>query len=822
MAAKAKSKALKKYQEMRDFTQTAEPSGRERVKAGHSFVVQKHAASHLHYDFRLEMDGVLRSWALAKGPSVDPAVKRLAMQTEDHPLAYGSFEGIIPKGQYGGGTVMLWDRGAWESIGDENETYKAGRMKFRLHGDKMNGQWALVRMKPKPKERNPAWLLIKDKDEHAMPGDADALLANEVSVKTGRDLAQIAKKSAPKSAQKKSPQPPVFIEPQLTTRVDAAPAGDGWLHEIKFDGYRLHARISAGKVNLLTRRGQDWTEKFEPLLADFRKLDVDNAYLDGEAVVLDAKGLSDFSGLQNFFTTGKGRLVYYAFDLLFLNGEDLRRLPLLERKKRLHDLLEKSRVIYSDHQLGSGPSFFKAAANMGVEGIISKQADAAYESGRGRSWLKVKRVERQEFVIGGYMVSTVSKSSIGALLMGEYIGGKLVYVGKVGTGYTNAMASDLFNKLSKFKRDDYPFAAVPSDVRRTAVWVDPKLVAEVEFAAWTSDHVLRHAAFQGLREDKSPKDVHPEKVEPVKKMVAKKKEEKRPEILGIGISSPERTIYPDSDITKLEVAAYYEAVADAMLPHVAERPLALVRCPDGVGPACFFQKHAGAGLPEAIREERIGKGKDDKVLVIDSAEGLVSLVQRGVLEVHIWGSRLKDVEHPDMVVFDFDPDEAVKWAKVVKAAVDMRAFLKDLGLTSFVKTTGGKGLHVVVPLKPQLEWDAIKEFTRTVADKFAATDPDAYLINMSKAKRKGKIFIDYLRNGRGSTAIAPYSTRARPGALIATPLSWAELEGGAKPQDFGMEAVIARVTKRFKDPWKDLLTTKQGITEKTIKSLMAL
>lgn len=822
MAAKAKSKALKKYQEMRDFTQTAEPSGREAVKAGHSFVVQKHAASHLHYDFRLEMDGVLRSWALAKGPSVDPAVKRLAMQTEDHPLAYGGFEGIIPKGQYGGGTVMLWDRGTWESIGDENETYKAGRMKFRLHGDKMNGQWALVRMRPKPKERNPAWLLIKDKDEHAMPGDADALLKNDVSVKTGRDLAQIAKKNAPKSAQKKSPQPPAFIEPQLTTRVDAAPAGDGWLHEIKFDGYRLHARISAGKVNLLTRRGQDWTDKFEPLLAAFQKLDVDNAYLDGEAVVLDAKGLSDFSGLQNFFTTRKGRLVFYAFDLLFLNGEDLRRLPLLERKKRLHDLLEKSRVIYSDHQLGSGPSFFKAAANMGVEGIISKQADAAYESGRGRSWLKVKRVERQEFVIGGYMVSTVSKSSIGALLMGEYIGGKLVYVGKVGTGYTNAVAAELFKKLSKLKRSDHPFVAVPSDVKRSAIWVEPKLVAEVEFAAWTSDHVLRHAAFQGLREDKSPKDVHPEKVEPVKKVVAKKKEEKRPEILGIGISSPERTIYPDSDITKLEVAAYYEAVADAMLPHVADRPLALVRCPDGVGPACFFQKHAGAGLPEAIREERIGKGKDDKVLVIDSAEGLVSLVQRGVLEVHIWGSRLKDVEHPDIVVFDFDPDEAVKWAKVVKAAVDMRAFLKDLGLTSFVKTTGGKGLHVVVPLKPQLEWDAIKEFTRTVADKFAATDPDAYLINMSKAKRKGKIFIDYLRNGRGSTAIAPYSTRARPGALIATPLSWAELEGGAKLQDFGMEAVIARVTKRFKDPWKDMLTTKQGITEKTIKSLMAL
>jgi len=582
----------------------------------------------------------------------------------------------------------------------------------------------------------------------------------------------------------------------------------------------------------MTRRGQDWTDKFEPLIADVRALNVQNAYIDGEAVVIGDKGISDFSALQNWFTLGKGRLAYYAFDLLFLNGEDLRRLPLLERKERLRALLasgDGTRLIYSDHQIGSGPAFFKAAVNMSVEGIISKQADAAYTSGRTRGWLKVKSVERQEFVIGGYVVSTVSKTSIGALLMGEYIGGKFVYVGKVGTGYSNAMAAELFNKLSKLKRDDPPFQKTPSDVRREAVWVAPKLVAEVEFAAWTSDHVLRHAAFQGLREDKSPKDVHPEKVEPVSTAVARaaktrrtSKKENRPEVLGIGISHPERTIYPDSDITKLEVAAYYEAVADAMLPHVVERPLALVRCPDGVGPACFFQKHAGAGLPEAIREERIGRAKDDTVLVIDSAEGLVSLVQRGVLEIHCWGSRLKQIEQPDMVVFDFDPDPSVKWPRVVKAAVDIRAFLKDLGLTSFVKTTGGKGLHVVVPLKPLLEWDAVKEFTRTVADKFAATDPDAYLINMSKAKRKGKIFIDYLRNGRGSTAIAPYSTRARPGALIATPLSWAELEGGATPQDFGMDAVIARVSKRFKDPWKDMLTSRQGITEKVIKALMAV
>lgn len=596
--------------------------------------------------------------------------------------------------------------------------------------------------------------------------------------------------------------------------------------------------MDGSDVRLLTRRGQDWTGKFDPLISELRSLDADSAYLDGEAVVIGEGGISDFSALQNWFTTGKGRLVFYLFDLLFLDGEDLRGRPLLERKKRLRDLLTttpSTRLIFSDHQLGHGPAFFKAAAGMNVEGIISKQVDARYVSGRARSWLKVKVIERQEFVIGGYMLSTVSKTMIGALLMGEYLDGKFVYVGKVGTGYTNAMAAELYRRLSKLERETPPFEKVPSDTRRGAVWVEPRLVAEVEFAAWTTDRILRHAAFQGLREDKSPKDVKPEKVEAVQTAIAKtstkkagapkrakKGEEERPEVLGIGISSPERTIFPDNRITKLDVAEYFEAVADAMLPHVADRPLALVRCPDGVGPACFFQKHAGAGLPEAIREVPQGGGHNDTVLLIDSAEGLVSLVQRGVLEIHTWGSRYKRIEQPDMVVFDFDPDPAVKWAKVVKAAVDMRAFLKDLGLTSFVKTTGGKGLHVVVPLKPLLEWDAVKEFTRRVADKFAATDPDMYLINMSKKKREGKIFVDYLRNGRGATAIAPYSTRARPGALIATPLSWAELEGGAKPSDFPMDKVIARVSTRFKDPWKDMLRTRQGITEKVIKVLNAM
>ncbi len=592
-------------------------------------------------------------------------------------------------------------------------------------------------------------------------------------------------------------------------------------------------------MRLLTRRDHDWTEKFEPLLTEFRGLSVRNAYLDGEAVVIGDEGISDFSALQNWFTTGKGRLVFYVFDLLFIDNEDLRNRPLIERKERLRALLaagKSHRLLYSGHQLGDGPRFFKAAASMKVEGIISKQTDAPYASGRARSWVKIKVVERQEFVIGGFIPSTVSKASIGALLMGEYVSGRFVYVGKVGTGYTNAMAAGLFRKLSKLERGDPPFEEVPRDVRHGSVWVEPKLVAEVEFGAWTEDHILRHAAFQGLREDKAPQDVKPEKVEtvetaiaktPAKKAMhrtaaAKKDAEMRPKVLGIGISHPERTVFPDKKITKLQVAQYYEAIGGAMLPHVSDRPLALVRCPDGVGPACFFQKHAGASLPDAIREVPQGGGHKGAVLLINSVEGLVSLVQRGVLEIHCWGSRYKKLEQPDMVVFDFDPDAAVKWPKVVKAAVDMRAFLKNLGLESFVKTTGGKGLHVVAPFKPLLEWEAVKEFTRMVADKFAATDPDMYLINMSKKKREGKIFVDYLRNGRGSTVIAPYSTRARPGALIATPLTWTELDGGAKPQDFTMEKVILRVMRRFKDPWKAMFGVKQSITEKTIKTLMAL
>ncbi len=849
-------RSLTQYRHKRDFTKTAEPSGADDdfKSTGHAFVVQKHAASHLHYDFRLEMDGVLKSWAVAKGPSVDPAVKRLAVEVEDHPLAYGRFEGTIPKGQYGGGTVMLWDRGTWYSDGDVHDDYKAGRLKFRLNGAKMKGQWALVRMKPRPQDRKPNWLLIKDRDAEAVPGNPDKLLKQDKSVKTGREMEDIAagddvwqsnraektknlKKplknpaAKAKAANKRKVKMPAFVEPELCTRVDAPPADDKWLHEIKFDGYRLHCRLEGGKADVLTRHNENWTAKFKELAKAIAQLPAESAYIDGEAVIMNDAGLSDFSALQTWFKApGTRRVTYFAFDLLFLNGEDLRGLPLTARKELLKELLAgqtSDDIRYSDHQLGNGPAFFKASAALGVEGIISKRADAAYASGRTRSWLKIKRIERQEFVIGGYTDSTAMKNAIGALLLGEYQGKKLVYVGKVGTGYSNADAKTLHKKLSALAAKSAPFEETTTDARRGAHWVKPELIAEIEFGAWTADHILRHAAFLGLRADKEPGDVKTEKELPLREITkprAKSAAQRKPaksgeDVAGVTITHPARMIYPKEKISKVAVAEYYAAVAHVMLPHVAARPLSLVRCPDGVGPACFFQKHAGMGLPEAITEHRIGKGKADTVLTVDTVEGLVSLVQRGVLEVHVWGSHLVTVEQPDLLVFDFDPDPSVKWDKVVDASLAMRDELGGLGLTSFVKTTGGKGLHVVVPVIPALEWDGIKQFTRAVAERFAARDPKTYLTKMSKAARRGRIFIDYLRNGRGSTAIAPYSTRARPGATIATPVTWKELEAGATPQDFTIATVLERIAKRFKDPWAAMATTEQEITVEMIEKL---
>jgi bifunctional non-homologous end joining protein LigD len=481
---------------------------------------------------------------------------------------------------------------------------------------------------------------------------------------------------------------------------------------------------------------------------------------------------------------------------------------------------------YSDHQQGDGEAFFKAATALNVEGIISKDSRSTYQSERTRDWLKIKRIERQEFVIVGFQKSNADRNAIGSLLLGEKAGKAFTYVGKVGTGYTASSAKTLYSQLTKIKREKPALAGVPREAQRNAVWVDPKLVAEIEFSAWTKDHILRHAAFIGLREDKRASEVRPEIVLPVAAVTSPKKEHKtktaapaatdRPFVRGIGISHPDRLIYPHDTRTKFDIARYYDAVAEVMLPYLRDRPLALVRCPDGVGPACFFQKHIGQGMHKAIHEKPI---KGDKIIYVDSSEGIIGLIQYGVLEIHVWGSRIGTVEQPDWFIFDFDPDPGVKWARVARAAADMRDFLATLGLKSFLKTTGGKGLHVVVPIRPDLEWDEIKAFSRAIAEAYASRRPKDFTTNMSKKLRTGRMFIDYLRNGRGATAIAPYSTRARPGGLIATPISWEELEDGAKPADFTLETVVERVSKRFKDPWSQLSKTRQSITAKMLAAM---
>ena len=850
------SAALQRYRKKRDFAVTSEPSGKEAfAKSGHSFVIQKHAASHLHYDFRLEMDGVLKSWAVAKGPSLDPAVRRLAVETEDHPLAYGAFEGTIPKGQYGGGTVMVWDRGTWQPLSENPlQSYADGHLKFRVKGKKLHGDWPLVRMKPRPKDRHANWLLIKDNDKAARAGDADKLLKEDHSVKTGRNMEQIARgkevwvstrartrdetKSTGtiESARRKTRAPkvtgmPAFIPPELATRVDRPPAEEYWLHEIKFDGYRLHARLEDGEVRFLTRRGQDWTDLFAGASKPITTLPCTSAYIDTEAVVLDKHGISDFGALQTTLKGGGVQIILYAFDLLFLDGEDLRPRPLTERKAALKELLRKNKsqvLRYSDHQHGDGEAFFTAASALKVEGIISKDGRSTYQSDRTRDWLKIKRIERQEFVIVGFQKSNVDRGAIGSLLLAERQDGKFRYVGKVGTGYTASSAKALYATLNKMRMNKPALGSIPRDAQRKATWVEPKLVAEIEFSAWTKDHILRHASFIGLREDKAASEVKPEVILPVsgvtKTKLAKSKKRsapgstERPAVRGIGISHPDRLIYPNDARTKLDVARYYDKLAEIMLPHIAKRPLALVRCPDGVGPACFFQKHIGLGMYKAIHEKSI---KGDKVIYVDSPEGIIGLIQYGVLEIHVWGSRIDAVEQPDWFIFDFDPDPTVKWARVAKAALDIRQFLSTFGLKSFLKTTGGKGLHVVVPIRPALRWDEIKALTRSIAETFAAQRPREFTINMSKKVRAGRIFIDYLRNGRGATAVAPYSTRARPGALIATPITWEELEAGAKPADFTLESVVQRIAGRFRDPWAPLLRTHQSITAKLLEKLNA-
>ncbi|EPR16496.1 DNA ligase D [Sphingobium indicum IP26] len=786
---------LSAYNRKRDFRRTREPAGRRGRRQGNGFIVQKHDATRLHYDFRLEMDGVLKSWAVTRGPSIDPADKRLAVRTEDHPLSYATFEGTIPKGEYGGGTVMLWDEGTWELVpGKSASDLEKGHLHFILHGQRMRGEWLLIRLKPRGREKRENWLLRKIEDAHA--GSADDLIArNLTSIRSGRTMAEIAagapaislkgKKGkafdaamaqadravpAKRRARAGSDRPPPFQTPQLATLVDAVPTGNGWMHEIKYDGYRCLVSASGGKVRIFTRSGLDWTDRFAPLAAEIAAMNLPGALIDGEVVALGSDGNPDFSTLQQLLKgEGKAALHLFAFDLLQLDGQDLTAMPNIGRKEKLAALLGEgaAHVHVGDHVVGAGERLFQAMCGAGQEGIISKRADAPYRGARTKNWLKVKCTRRQEFVIVGWTPSGASGRSIRNLLLGQREGEGLVYAGKVGTGFNAANSAGLVAAFGKRGRKTAALS-VPRSESRGARWVRPDLVAEIAFAEFTAENIVRHASFLGLREDKAAREVRREEAMPTPEAQS-----------SIRISNPDRLIFPEAKITKGELAEYYARMGAAMLPWIARRPISLVRCPQGRAKKCFFQKHDSGSFGDHVKHVPIREkeGNEEDYLYIEDSDGLLACVQRGAIEFHGWGSGVADVERPDRMIFDLDPDEGLDFEDVKKAARDIRRALEDMGLASFAMLSGGKGIHVVVPLTPQAQWPEVKDFADRFARALAAQEPDRFTATMSKAKRKGRIFIDWLRNQRGATAVLPYVVRARELASVAAPVTWEELDG---------------------------------------------
>ena len=826
-------RTLDSYRAKRDFEKTSEPSGAivppQMAFVGGAFVIHKHAARRLHYDLRLEHDGVLWSWAVTKGPSLDPAQKRLAVHVEDHPLDYSGFEGNIPKGQYGGGSVIVWDAGQWRPEGDPAAGLAKGHLSFTLEGHKLLGGWHLVRLKPRGGEKRDNWLLMKAQDGSAR-ADGDILEEQPKSVASGRTVEGVsAGNAAPNRKSLKPPQsrpakkpshaaaiktaPPAFIAPCLATLAKVPPSGPNWLHEVKFDGYRLQVHIGDGAVRLLTRTGLDWTDKFgAPLRSALEALPCDSAVLDSEIVVLSDTGISSFSALQAALTEARvDDLVCYIFDMLFLDGEDLRGQPLLARKQRLSGLLgdpaHESILRFSEHFKESGETLLKHACRMGVEGVVSKRADAPYRSGRGASWVKSKCKQRQEFVILGYVPAKSLARGLGSLVVGYREGDGFKSAGRVGTGFT-AKAADALKRQLDARKQSVSALSGEAAHEKGIVWVAPELVAEVEFAGWTADGILRHAAFQGLREDKPALEVVAERPLAAKEVRAARAGSESAQESGdqtaqpftsVKITHGDKLLWSEAGLSKQGLLDYYAQVWTLMEPFIVNRPLSLLRAPDGIAGQTFFQKHASPGLHAAIMKMKDPKDGED-LLFIRGFDGLAALVQLGTVEIHIWGCKTDAIEQPDQIVFDLDPDPQVALADVRASALMIRDRLQELGLQSFVKTSGGKGYHVIAPLKPRAEWGFVKTFARGFAQAMAQADPRQFTATLSKAARSGKIFIDYLRNGRGSTTVAPYSTRARPAAAVSLPVSWARLEGGVKPDEMTVANIAAEIAKR---PWAD-------------------
>jgi bifunctional non-homologous end joining protein LigD len=853
---------LSAYRAKRNFSKTLEPSGADPPAPSHRlrFVVQKHAARRLHYDLRLEFDGVFKSWAVTRGPSLDPADKRLAVEVEDHPLGYGDFEGTIPPGEYGGGTVQLWDRGYWAPEGERSaqEAFDKGDLKFTLDGTRLHGSWVLVRMRgDRFGGKRTNWLLIKHKDTAAKPGDADALLDADRSVASGRTLEQIATgtgkppkpfmtvKARSSSAAAKRPPPrkaprvrpvladkvPAFIQPELAKLVDRPPEGDQWAHEAKLDGYRAQVHVNSGRTVIRTRTGLDWTDRFAAVAADAAALP--DCVIDGEIVALDEHGLPSFSSLQAALSAEKSEdLVLFAFDLLFEAREDLRTLPLADRKARLEALLRargvSRRLHYVKHLVSSGQAVFSSACKMGLEGIVSKLLDAPYRSGRSGDWSKSKCRAGQEVVIGGW---TTEAGTVRSLLAGVYRGGALAYVGRVGTGYGREVVKTLLPALKKFTRDKSPFDGDDAPPHEKNVrWLKPVLVAEIEFAGWTGTGMIRQAAFKGLRADKPARDVvaeiqTPDTVDSTRSeasMVSQRSKASAAKphaakgsgpviVMGVTISHPDKVLWPDTGdganardrapVSKAELARYYESVGEWMLPHLAGRPSSLVRLPNGMGTEQFFQRHAVAGMSTLFAAVEV-KGDKSPYLQIDRVEALAAAAQIGTLEIHPWNCAPGDPEVAGRFVFDLDPAPDVNFDAVIAGALEVRERLKAAGLESFCKTTGGKGLHVVAPLttgKTAVRWPVAKNFAHIICAQMAADSPAKYLDNMSKSQRGGRIFLDYLRNDRTATAVAVLSPRARDGAPVSMPVLWKDVRRGLDPKRFTLRSAPELLKKS--NPW---------------------
>ena len=882
------SRKLSRYRSKRDFSRTAEPGGTRIIApaARPRFVIQKHAARRLHYDLRLELDGVFKSWAVTRGPSLDPGDKRLAVEVEDHPLDYGDFEGTIAKGQYGGGTVQLWDRGYWTSEGDEppGRALQSGNLKFTLEGERLHGSWVLVRMK---NDRNSGkrtnWLLIKHRDEHAHPGDHDALLAEDRSVASGRAMATIeaGKGSAPKpfilarkgantdradavwqsnrntngpavpdvippdarhESKRTSRSLPQFISPQLCKLVNRPPSGDGWGHEIKLDGYRLQLRVRNGSATFKTRKGLDWTAKFKAVAQAAQSLP--DCIIDGEVVAMNERGIPDFAALQAALANeDSDKLIFFAFDLLFAGREDLRRLPLGPRKFRLKALLDSqpktfaARIRYLDHFETAGDAILRSACEMDLEGIVSKRLDAPYRSDRSGSWVKAKCRAGHEVVIGGW---SSEAGALRSLIVGVYRDGQLVPVGRVGTGFGRGKVAPLMKRLKPLATRNSPFqgkVALPSG--RNINWVRPELVAEIEFAGWTEGGNVRQAAFKGLREDKAASDVRAEKptLLPLDESAARRAAAKSANtratrvrsngaraggeanrgskptgaqpvtVMGVAISKPDKILWPDADggpVTKLDLARFFEAVGEWMLPHLQGRPCSIVRAPDGIGGQRFFQRHAMPGMSSLLDLIKVS-GDHKPYVQIKRVEGLVAIAQTAGLELHPGGCVPGQPDVPGRLVFDLDPAPDVGFGALIKAANELRERLASVGLESFCKTTGGKGLHVVTPLarvaRAELDWPVAKSFARELCRQMAEDAPDLYVLNMAKKNRTGRIFLDYLRNDRLSTAVAPLSPRARDGAPVSMPLTWSQVRTGLDPSRFTVRTAASQLARA--KPWQD-------------------